>query len=75
MGKKIEKKYPEIVRRAFPKDKILNAGEAVTHLQKETKLDEKIVRNCLADLIDKKEIIPSRDTRGNLFLSKMKKLY
>ena len=46
MGKKIEKSYPEFVRRAFPKDKILNANQAVTHLQKETKLDESIVRNC-----------------------------
>ena len=44
--KQVEKLYPEAVKRAFPKDKILNAGEAVTHLQKETKLDESIVRNC-----------------------------
>ena len=75
MGKKVEKSYPEVVRRAFPKDKILNAGEAVTHLRKVTSLEEGVIRNCLADLIDKKEIIPSRDTRGRLYLSKMKKLY
>ena len=75
MEKRIEKSYPEIVRRAFPKDKILNAGEAVTHLRKVTSLEEGVIRNCLADLIGKKEIISSRDTKGRLHLAKLKKLY
>ena len=75
MGNKIEKSYPEFVRRVFPKDKILNAGEAVTHLRKVTLLEEGVIRNCLAELIDKKKIIPSRDSQGRLHLSKMKKMY
>jgi hypothetical protein len=75
VGKQIEKSYPNFVLRAFPKDKILNASQAVTYLKKETNLNEGVVRNCLADLIDKKELIPSRDSRGRLHLSKMKKLY
>ena len=75
IGKQIEKSYPEVVRRAFPKDKILNANEAVSYLKKETRLDEGVIRNSLGELLEKKEIIPSRDTRGRLHLSKMKKLY
>jgi len=60
---------------AFPKDQILNANQAVTQLGKTTNLDEGVIRNCLGDLIEKKEIIPSRGTQGRLHLSKMKKLY
>jgi hypothetical protein len=74
MGKQIQKFYPEVVKRAFPKDKILTASEAVTHLCKVTRLDEGVIRNCLSELIDKKDIIPSRDTRERLHLSLMKKL-
>ena len=74
MGKKAEEKYPDVVLAAFP-DKIVNVNEAISHLMKATSLDENIVRNCLSELIDRKELIPSKDSKGNLFLSKMKKLY
>lgn len=74
MGKKIEEKYPDVVLNAFP-DKILNVDEAISHLMKATDLDESVIRNCLSELIDRKKLIPSKDTRGNLFLSKMRKLY
>lgn len=74
MGKKIEEKYPDVVLNAFP-DKILNVDEAISHLMNATDLDESVIRNCLSELIDRKKLIPSKDTRGNLFLSKMRKLY
>jgi hypothetical protein len=74
MGKKIEEKYPYVVLNAFP-DKILNVDEAISHLMKATNLDESVIRNCLSELIDRKELIPSKDSKGNLFLSKMRKIY
>jgi hypothetical protein len=74
VGKQIEKLYPEVVLRAFPQNKILNANQAVTQLQKETNLDENTIRNCLSELIERKELIPSKDSKRNLYLSKMKQL-
>ena len=74
MANKVEERYPEVVKRAFP-DKIVKVNEAISHLMKTTNLDENVIRNCLTELIDRKELIPSKDSKGNLFLSKMKKLY
>ena len=34
LGKPIEKSYPEVVLRAFPQTKILNAKQAITHRKK-----------------------------------------
>lgn len=75
MGIKIERQYPEVIKRAFPNDQILNANQAVKDLMKATNLDESVVRNCLAELIDQKEFVPSWDSKGSLHLAKMKKLY
>ena len=74
-GKQVEKLYPEVVKRAFPNDQILNANQTVKHLQKTTNLDEGVIRGCLADLIEKNELIPSKDSKGNLHLAKMRKMY
>ena len=74
-GKQAEKLYPEVIKRAFPNDQILNANQAVKDLIKATNLDESVVRNCLAELIDQKEFIPSWDSKGRLHLAKMKKMY
>ena len=74
MGEKAEAKYPDVVFNAFP-DKIVNVDEAITHLIKVTGLDESLIRKCLAELVDRKQLIPSKDSKGNLFLSKMRKLY
>ena len=74
-GKQAEKLYPEVIKRAFPNGQILKANHAVKDLMKTTNLDESIVRNCLAELIDQKEVVPSWDSKGSLHLAKMKKIY
>ena len=75
MGKRIEKSYPTVIKKAFPNDQILESNQAVRHLKKTTNLDEVVIRQCLADLIEKNELIPSKDSRGQLHLAKMRKMY
>ena len=64
-----------MIFQAFPDKKILNENQTVTHLKKATDLDEVTIRQCLADLIGTNELIPTKDSRGNLHLAKMRKMY
>lgn len=75
MGKRIEKSYPTVIKRAFPNDQILESNQAVKHLKKTTNLDEGVIRGCLADLIGTNDLIPSKDSKGQLHLAKMRKIY
>lgn len=75
IGKRIEKCYPQYVLRSFPDNQIMNANQAISYLENKTNLDQVIIRNCLSELISRKELIPAKDTCGRLHLSKMKKIY
>ena len=74
-GKQVEKLYPEVIKRAFPNDQIVNEYQAVKHLREATNLEENVIREGLSNLIGSNDLIPSKDSRGRLHLAKFKKLY